>query len=57
MALKNRNRNLSDHYSRMFDMWEFNCLFQEYLEKYGNDHFRIYRLICNHKSGVKCIEI
>ena len=57
MALKNQNRNLSDHYSRMFDMWEFNCLFQEYLEKYGNDHFRIYRLIYNHKSGVKCIEI
>ena len=31
-------------------------LFQEYLEKYGNDHFWIYRLICNHKSGIKFIE-
>ena len=26
------------------------------MEKYGNDHFRIYRLICNHKIEIKFIE-
>ena len=37
-------------------MWEQNSLFQKYLEKYGNDHFQIYTLICNHKSGIEFME-
>ena len=37
-------------------MWELNSLFQEYLEKYGNNHFQVYRQVCNHKSGIKFIE-
>ena len=26
------------------------------MEKYGNDHFRIYKLICNHKIEIKFFE-
>ena len=57
MALnKNQIDNFSNYYSRTFDMWELNSLFQEYLEKYVNNHFRIYRLMCNYKGGIKFIE-
>ena len=53
---KNQIDDLSNHYSRTGDTCEQNSLFQEYLEKYGNDHFRIFKLICNRKSGIKFIE-
>ena len=57
MALnKNQIDDSSNHYSRTVDTCEQNSLFQEYLEKYRNDHFRIFKLICYHKSGIKFIE-
>ena len=57
MALnKNQIVDSSNHYSRAVDTCEQNSLFQEYLEKYRNDHFRIFKLICHHKSGIKFIE-
>ena len=54
MALnKNQTEYLSNHYSRTFDMWGQNFYFKNI---WKSMEMTIYRLICNHKSGIKFIE-
>ena len=54
----NRNQidNFSNHYSRIFNLWETHAKIEEYLEKYGNNHFKIFKQICCCEKGIKIIE-
>lgn len=40
-----------------FHLWEINKMFYKHLEKYRNDNFKIYQLICWWKSGINITEI
>ena len=54
---KNQTDNLVNHYSRTFNLWEINKKITEIVQKYGNDHFRLYQLVCCTKREIKIIEI
>ena len=53
---KNQINNLSDHYSRTFNLWEIKAKFYECLDRHGSNYFEIFKLICLSKTGIKIIE-
>ena len=54
---QNQIANVSNQYSRTFDLREHNLKFKSLLEKHGNNHFIIYTRICYLISGIKLIEM